>query len=881
MLNQQARELIQEAIELLSVASISQSTIDNATNLIKTACESIKNKEDININEVPYISTYYIKPIVEVGEEAKLDFYITDYFHKEYLEDDYSETFTVTLRIEGREDKKFYNLKAGDHTISLGKFDTEGEKEFSILCTDKYGRNSHELFNFFLVRNEPVVNEYVMTEEDLKTYNIKNDDDYEQKIYVLVDKLTDTTVGTKIEEVANATVVPSKKYICFIGTTETDENNNPIMQTKPARFWLNTIVKYANDYDKAAVLQEATNTRIGIQKLLDDKKIEGYNKVKLLSGTYRLDNWNETNSTGKYTQKETIYIPTEFTLDMNGATFKQNQFTGISTLMLALDSTFDSHVINGIIEGDYFSHDYTNSPSNPEWCKGIYISGSSKYSSFENIIIQDITGYGGGNSLSQKSGFTYFSKSIGDIFTLGDINLIDGTTINSTNRQTTSFIDISSYIQYEYIALNKYLGYQGILGESWNLIYHFYDSNQNYIKSIPSYQYRLTKIPLHSKFMKVTILSSTSNSNFYMVYFKFPHHCWIKNTNFKNCRCIGLAQAQMSHMLIEDCEFSLNGQSGAFCALDAEDGWDGMQDVTYRRLNFHDNYRNDFLTCAGHNFIIENMINGSISFGDRTNSYVVRNCANLSGAALGRSSRERTGYVRFNSNSINNTFKIDGTDDYPWKLAVKNSIINARISLISLQDSYINCKISGTLTSTNSTGGGQFINCYIHDITTNTNGNINYYNCTIENISGSLQNNHIIYNCKLINFNKRPFNNSTINIINSSLTNSCIILDYWKTGSTILIDNCTINNIDYLLKLPHYAMCKTITISNNKFDSIGKNGMVYFYDDRINSSIGELYPQDILYLINNIITLNNSQYVIAGLSSTTINDINIVSSKVT
>ena len=178
MLNQRAKELIQEAIELLSVASISQSAIDNATNLIKTACESIKNEKEenkeedvnVNINEVPYISTYYIKPIVEIGEEAKLDFYITDYFHKEYLEDDYSETFTVTLRIEGREDKKFYNLKAGDHTISLGKFDTEGEKKFSILCTDKYGRNSHELFNFILVRNTVEVKEYIMTQEDLVKY---------------------------------------------------------------------------------------------------------------------------------------------------------------------------------------------------------------------------------------------------------------------------------------------------------------------------------------------------------------------------------------------------------------------------------------------------------------------------------------------------------------------------------------------------------------------------------------------------------------------------------------------------------------------------------------------------------------------------------------
>lgn len=54
------------------------------------------------------------------------------------------------------------NLKAGNHSISLGSFSTEGEKKFSILCTDKYGRNSHELFNFILVQNPVPINEYVM-----------------------------------------------------------------------------------------------------------------------------------------------------------------------------------------------------------------------------------------------------------------------------------------------------------------------------------------------------------------------------------------------------------------------------------------------------------------------------------------------------------------------------------------------------------------------------------------------------------------------------------------------------------------------------------------------------------------------------------------------
>ena len=62
-----------------------------------------------------------------------------------------NETFTVTVRVEGQDDKLYHYLKAGDHQVSLGSFSTEGEQKFSILCTDKYGRNSHELFNFFLV----------------------------------------------------------------------------------------------------------------------------------------------------------------------------------------------------------------------------------------------------------------------------------------------------------------------------------------------------------------------------------------------------------------------------------------------------------------------------------------------------------------------------------------------------------------------------------------------------------------------------------------------------------------------------------------------------------------------------------------------------------
>ena len=40
--------------------------------------------KEININEVPYISTYYIEPKVEPNADVIIDFYVTDYYHKEY-----------------------------------------------------------------------------------------------------------------------------------------------------------------------------------------------------------------------------------------------------------------------------------------------------------------------------------------------------------------------------------------------------------------------------------------------------------------------------------------------------------------------------------------------------------------------------------------------------------------------------------------------------------------------------------------------------------------------------------------------------------------------------------------------------------------------------
>lgn len=363
------------------------------------------------------------------------------------------------------------------------------------------------------------------------------------------------------------------------------------------------------------------------------------------------------------------------------------------------------------------------------------------------------------------------------------------------------------------------------------------------------------------------------------MYFKVPCHCSFTNIEFYNCRCVGLAQGAMNDMFVNNCKFNLNGQSGAFCAYDAEDGWDQMQDVTIKNCKFLNNYRNDFLTCSGHNFVVENMVKGKIHFWPRTNSYVVRNCNNLNDVNLGRSSRQLTGYVRFYNNKIINNIKITGDNDYDWSLSVKNCTINGKTESVSTKDFYFNCNIGGNLNSTdslsNAIGSAKFISCFIFNRTTSHNYGGNYYNCIIENISGSLQNTHNYYNCKFTNLKVTPVDNSNINIYNCTLTNSYLTLNYWQKGAHILISNCQITNNDYLIKLPHYSIKKSITIDSNIFNSLGKNGMIYFYDDRTSGSVGDFIVQKLVTIINNNITLINSSYVIIGLSNTTVNNINI------
>lgn len=582
---------------------------------------SFHTKLTVPPNEVPYISSYYIKPMVLPGEDVIIDFYVSDYHNLHQTRMSNHFRYRVVATANDRE-IILSDLLSGDHQVNFGSFSEETEVKISLTAYDQFGRSSYRLFTDVLVANPIERTTYQVTEQDIIDYGITYNVTREIKQFVdcsTLETIDNTTVAEAIAA-AEATCTPeSETYVCLIA----DRYGDGIYRGKHGDFRRNRVV-YAEDYDKAAVREECSTNRHQIQKLLEDKMQEGYNHIIFYPATYIIDE-------GEGVKDRGILIPNGLDLDLNGATIKLNPFIGSGTMMVTIMDSKHTHVHNGTIEGDYFSHDYANSEKNSEWVSGVSIEGDCHYCSFYDLTVKDITGYGLNNGMSQRSPKGYTNGGLGitavGTYQFGDIDRVTGEFVPCHYRTTSEMKKfVKDNVDHEYVSISIYLGYQGNPCDNWNIVLHFYDENQSYLESIPAYQYRNVRIPKGARYLRSTILGVAQPTNLNYHFFYRPTHCEFKHILVDNARCVGCAPSQMWNMLFDDIEFIGSGQSGANCALDAEDGWDTMHDCTFRRLNFHDNPANNFLLCAGHNFIVEDSpLLNSIYIWGRTRGFVIRN----------------------------------------------------------------------------------------------------------------------------------------------------------------------------------------------------------------------------------------------------------------
>ncbi|MEO6907788.1 MAG: sugar-binding domain-containing protein [Abditibacteriaceae bacterium] len=559
-------------------------------------------------NQVPYISYYYIEPKVNVGAQATIDYYVTDYWQKDYVQDDDSERFTVDYWVNGSK-STINNVKAGENSLALPKL-PKGKVLFAIQCTDSKGRESHRLYQEFL------------------------------------------SVDPKEEEIP-----PNKVYAVDLNKFNISNND-----TNP----------------------EATSA--GLTAMLTWASEQGYRKAVLPKGTYRLS------------EKVTVKMATQnLTLDMNGSKFKLNPSASSNVLMFMIADAYDSHVINGEFEGDLKDHDFSKDPYN-EHVHAISLGGWTEYCTFKDIYIHDVVGYGSSTEMNGSTrGVTTVLADVNG-FQPGDIDNT-GKDVGSSQRSTTKELaDISKFADgVGFFQMGVYLGYQGNPAGRWPFRVHFYDADKKYLETIPAFMYRRVYIPQNAKFVKITIFN-TSTPNPAIFDFHHPYNCAFLNIRHEDIRCVGMAPAGFTNLLVDNCTFDNCGWELAKCAFDSEDGWDMQQDLTFRNNIFgakKENRFNEFVTPDGVDYVVENNVMSTMIY-DNTKSSVFRNNKFKKGAFV-FGQHDGTLYPRTYNNTFSGMVTIElGRTPLNRVYLFKDSVFSAGVFYKDKTDTVqlIRCKLA-------------------------------------------------------------------------------------------------------------------------------------------------------------------------------------------
>lgn len=611
MLSNDVRALIIATVELYSTVPLTQAIIDDGVKKLTEAKSLLLNQEDkpsitINEEEIPYIQINYYSPKIEDTEDVIIPFYATDFYQKEYLQDDYSEEFKLRYELDG---KVYYkNIKAGDNEANFGKIE-KGIHWYSLQLEDKYGRLSRRIFNEIWVINK-------------EEYEIK-----EEETYIVTD---------------------------------------------------NDLTQYSINKENSEVEEDMVNNRMGLTNLFHDLQEQGYRKCVLPNGIYRV-NRALRGGTGETTP---IDIPTKFTVDMNGSTFKLHPYNDrdygnigqVENLMVRMRDTFDSHVINGTFEGDYAERKANGwvTGYNGEGSNCFTASGGS-FNSLDNVTITQITGY---NSCVGQNGTYGWGKLGAWEDNIAVINGVDTFKEGYTTSQFGTMDD--TMLANHYIVASVWLGYGGLKSPRWNIDFHFYDENKNFIETIRTYQFTRCRIPENAKYFRVTFFNNASNMSGLVIH----HMKSEKNFIFNNCHWLDnrtcSASSQFQHLTFLNCDFTRSGQSITPCEIDLEDGWEQMQDFFLESCEIKENVGTaDFIDCAGINHQVEKCKNFHYTARNNIRGITMRN---NEGCGLGLTVGYKTGNTVRCYNNTMPYFNYSDTGEYFEKekttYIIKNNILD-------------------------------------------------------------------------------------------------------------------------------------------------------------------------------------------------------------
>lgn len=578
-------------------------------------------------------------------------------------------------------------------------------------------------------------------------------------------------------------------------------------------------------------------TKVGLQNLINKLSAKGIRKCVLPKGIYSIDSeYNDIN--GVQSVKNVINIPSNFILDLNGSILKQDTTSKEQSkgYMLSIDNSYDAHVTNGIIEGDYGDRDLTSlengNPSGEQVGFGI-ISGNSKYSSFNNLTVRKISGYAlsvglsisGEHALSSWNGLQGWENI--------DINK-EGNEEVSDDKYTCDYYDLSDYHSVDTLRTGKYLGYQFSQdGDDWVVKYHFYDKNKSYIKTTVGHQYRVFIKPQNAKYMRVTYTSKDiSNLQDLQVYHMYtPINCIIKDIDFEDTRTCALNPNQGNNILIENCTFKRCATNITPVAIDFEDGWNLMQDYCVRNNEVIEQVgTSDIVVVGGMNLQFEKNKNFRFSNRGCTPGTVIRDNEDLVGG-LNITSRLNSGYYRYyNNKNVKSVGNIDSND-------LKYIIYNCTFFETPAGDKnklieFVRCTFDWNYKNLPfNTGGiiaGNFKDCIIKNYIDKNNNFIHlndayFENCVLKNIKMNINGDFKVNNSNIKNVQINNYvSNINMQIKNSKVKNfNFNFIEWAKCSYNIKFENTEFENNyrknildDSFIKYNGSALLKINNINN-------------------------------------------------------------------
>ena len=526
-----------------------------------------------------------------------------------------------------------------------------------------------------------------------------------------------------------------------------------------------------------ATEQQMQNNRVGLTNLFKEIKDNGYRKCVLIKGTYRVNK-----AIREATNSDTpISIPSNFTVDLNGSTIKMHEYTdaGLADArnsMIRFQDCTDSHLINGILEGNYAER------KEKGWANGydgegdgcIFINGGA-YNTVENVTVQQIAGYNCSHNFGSKHGNNSMVMEDKSLATWYDNTFVDGqgNDIDKRGYLTSELFNLSSaFKSVGWISASIWLRTGQIKGNHWKMYYSFYDVSRNFIETIDGCQFRRCRIPKDASYVRVTfICSKTELGTVYLHTQPSARYSAIKNCEFiDNRTCMNPNQFQ--HLLYDNVNFTRTGQAITPCEIDVEDGWEQSQDFYIMNCTVKEGAgAADIIAQTGLNFVVENCEKLSFNKGAQVYGACYRNNNDVVvNWGLGM-------YSRNTSRCYNNTNMADAVG-YKWALGGASEFFGDDETKCKIK----NCDIEYGRFTTGQNGFGDAVHMFVLDNCNidivNTYRYLNVENSTIRIKNGCNQSGY------------QRYKNCNFELAQSSTS---IDLNFWGLDTGRIYSGCTFN----------------------------------------------------------------------------------------